>query len=86
MRFVTATQFRTKTRQLLKEVSCGDSVIVTFRRKPVVVLARFEPLGITSPVVRPFEQAWPEIEAALARSTPAYSSPEAALRVSRRRK
>jgi len=80
MRYVTSTQLRTRTRQLLKRISRGDTVIVTFRGKPAAVLAPFEPLGDTHAAVRPFEEAWPDIEAALAGRAALDSFPEATRR------
>lgn len=86
MKFVTAKELRTRTRQLLEEAGHGEAIAVTFRGKPIAVLTPFMPPETGRSVVRPFDQAWPEIEAALAKSAPAYSSPEEALRISRRRK
>lgn len=86
MKFVTAKELRTRTRQLLEEAGHGEAIAVTFRGKPIAVLAPFMSPETDGKVVRPFDLAWPDIEAALAKSMPAYSSPEEALRVSRRRK
>jgi prevent-host-death family protein len=86
MRFITAKELRTRTRQLLEEAGHGEAIAVTFRGRPLAVLVPFVSPEIDEKLVRPFNQAWPDIEAALATSTPAYSSPEEALRRSRRRK
>jgi prevent-host-death family protein len=86
MKFITAKELRTRTREFLEKAGRGETIAVTFRGKPVAVLAPFVPPDVDRGPVRPFKAAWPEIEAALAASTPAYSSPEDALRHSRRRK
>jgi len=85
MKFVTAKELRTRTRQLLEEARNGESIAVTFRGRPIAVLTPFEIAEAEGPQVRPFEQAWPDIEAALAKSKPRYSTPEEALKTSRRR-
>lgn len=83
MRFVTTKELKLRTRQLLEDARSGERLAVTFRGKPVALLVPFdEPAAFG---VRPYETAWPEIEAALASSKAAYPTPEGALKASRRR-
>lgn len=83
MRYVTAKELRLHTRQILEQARRGDQVAVTFRGKPIALLVPFDDGGGLS--ARPYDEAWTEIEAALAKSQPTYRSAEEALRVSRRR-
>ncbi len=73
-----------RTRELLEQAHAGERVAVTFRGKPVAILAPFEEPGDFP--ARPYEKAWPEIEEALAKSSPRYSTVEKAVAVSRRRR
>ena len=83
MRYVTLKELRLRTRQILQQAGGGEHVAVTFRGKPVALLVPFEEEAEQK--VRPYEEAWPEIEAALAKSPPAYPNVEEALKASRRR-
>ncbi len=83
MRYVTLKELRSRTRQILEEAGSGEQITVTFRGKPVAMLVSFEEEGELK--VRPYEEAWAEIEAALAKSLPAYASVEEAVKASRRR-
>lgn len=83
MKFVTLKELRLRTRQILQQAGSGEHIAVTFRGKPVARLVPFEEEGELK--VRPYEEAWPEIEAALAKSPPAYPTVEEALKASRRR-
>ncbi len=84
MRYVTAKELRVRTRELLEEARSGARVAVTFRGKPVAVLAPFEEIGEVR--VRPFEESWKEIEAALRAGRPRYPTVDRALSRSRRRR
>ncbi len=83
MRYVTARELRLRTRRLLQEAQAGEQIAVTFRGKPVALLVAF-PKGDEF-TVRSYEESWPEIEARLAQSPPAYKTPESALGATRRR-
>ncbi len=83
MRYVTVKELRLHPRQILMQASSGEQIAVTFRGKPVALLVPFEEGGELK--VRPYEDAWAEIEAVLEKSPPAYSSPDEALKASRRR-
>lgn len=84
MRFVTAKELKVRTRELLEEARAGARIAVTFRGKPVAILVPFEEIGEVR--VRPFEESWKEIEAALSASRPRYTTVEDALSRSRRRR
>jgi len=83
--FATAKDLRTRTRQLLEMVRAGERLVITFRGRPVAVMTPtgegFEALED----LRTFDAAWPDIVRALRKSRPAFPTPEAAIRASRRR-
>jgi len=83
MRYVTLKELRLRTRQILQQAGGGEHVAVTFRGKPVALLVPFEEESERK--VRPYEEAWQEIEAALSKNPPAYPNVEEALKASRRR-
>jgi prevent-host-death family protein len=83
MRYVTAKELRLHTRQILEQARDGEQVAVTFRGKPIALLVPFDEGAELS--ARTYEEAWGEIEAALARSRPAFRTAEEALRATRRR-
>ena len=83
MKYVTTKELRLRTQRLLHEVQAGEEIAVTFRGKPIALLVPFDEGGELP--VRPYRDAWPEIEATLRDSRPAYKTPERALKASRRR-
>lgn len=85
MKYVTSKELRLRTRQILEDASGGEQIAVTFRGKPIAMLIPFleEDNNLKH---RPYEEAWADIEAALAKSLPVMPSVEEALRVSRRRR
>ncbi len=83
MKYVTLKELRLHTRQILQQAGGGEQIAVTFRGKPVALLGPFEEGGELK--VRSYEEAWAEIDAALAKSPPRYANVEAALKASRRR-
>ena len=58
---------------------------MTFHGKPIAVLVPFELAEGEDVHIRPFDEAWSGIKAALAKSKPHYATPEKALKASRKR-
>ena len=79
VRFATVKELRQETPRLLAEVDAGGRFVITRRGKPVAVLGPFAPHDEPRPPVRPFAEAWEEIESALRASKPAYDTVEEAL-------
>ena len=79
VRFATVKELRQETPRLLAEVDAGGRFVITKRGKPVAVLGPFAPPDEPRPPVRPFAEAWKEIESALRASKPAYDTVEEAL-------
>lgn len=86
MKTATAKQLKNRTGEALRHVLRGRRVLITRRGKPVAVLA---PVAETStreaPGLRPFSEAWADIEAQLKATTPPFPTWKEALRWSRRR-
>ena len=75
MGVITAKQLKQKTGEIIKRVMSGEKMTITYRGKPVAVIAPTtaggdKPLaGLRTP-----DQAWQSIEDALEKSEPAFKS------------
>lgn len=88
MEFATVKEVRQDLKRLLESVDAGEQVIITRRGKPVAVLSPFDLEAdpkVEEPSLRPFEEAWAQIEEVLERSQPAFSNWKEALAASRAR-
>ena len=85
VRFATVKELRQDTPRLLAEIGTGERFVITKRGKPVAVLAPFAPRDEPRQPVRPFAEAWEEIESVLLDSEPAFATLEEALGHSRQR-
>ena len=71
---ITAKQLKQRTGEVIKKVKLGERLTVTYRGKPVAVIApptteerkNFEEL-------RPYDEAWKSIEEALQNTEPAFN-------------
>jgi prevent-host-death family protein len=81
---MTAKELKNRTGDAFRAVSRGDRVLLTRRGKTVAVLVPLDYPGRDEEVL-PYDQAWQEIEAALAASEPEYVTLEEAMSRSRRR-
>jgi prevent-host-death family protein len=86
MPFATAKDLRTRTKQLLQMVRGGERVVITLRGRPVAVMSPATRAPDALEDVRSFDEAWPDIVRTLRKTRPAFATPEAALRASRRRR
>ena len=70
---VTAKQLRQRTGEVIKRVKSGERLTVTFRGKPIAVIAQ-PPVEETetAAALRPFDEAWEDIERALGKTTPEF--------------
>jgi len=75
---------KNRTGDAFRAVSRGERVLLTRRGKTVAVLVPVD-FPVREDEVLPYDQAWQEIEAALAASEPEYASLEEAMSRSRRR-
>jgi prevent-host-death family protein len=81
---MTAKELKNRIGDAFRAVSRGDRVLLTRRGKAVAVLVPVDYPSRDQDVL-PYDQAWQEIEAALAASEPEYASLEEAMSRSRRR-
>jgi prevent-host-death family protein len=82
---VTAKQLKQKTGEIIRRVKSGERLTVTYRGKPVAVIL---PPGAggddRSGDLRPFEQAWQEIEASLEKAEPQFKDWREAMKWARK--
>ena len=78
MKPMTARDLKNSTGEVVRTLRRGESILLTFRGKPVGTIA---PLGTDdrkASLVRPYEEAWADIEGQLKRSKPRFRSWEKA--------
>jgi len=73
MGIITAKQLKLKTGEVLRKVRSGENMTVTYRGKPVAVVAParaedYKPFR----ELRPFDEAWNDIEEALQKTEPRF--------------
>ena len=82
---VTAKQLKQRTGEIIRRVKSGERLTVTYRGRPVAVIL---PPGAggddRSEDLRPFEQAWREIEASLQKTEPKFKNWREAMRWARK--
>ena len=81
---MTAKELKNRTGDAFRAVSRGERVLLTRRGKTVAVLVPVD-FQARDDEVPPYDQAWREIEVALAASQPEFASLEEAMSRSRRR-
>jgi prevent-host-death family protein len=81
---MTAKELKNRTGDAFRAVSRGERVLLTRRGKAVAVLVPVDYPSQDDDIL-PYDQAWQEIEAALAASPPEFASLEEAMSRSRRR-
>ncbi len=74
MSTITAKQLKQRTGEVIRRVKSGERVTVTFRGKPVAIIAQPTTEEIeTLKELRSFDTAWRDIEKTLERSTPEFT-------------
>ena len=73
MGIITAKQLKLRTGEVLSKVRSGEQLIVTYRGKPVAVIAPpktedHKPFR----EIRPFDEAWRDIEESLQKTEPQF--------------
>lgn len=87
MKTATAKQLKNRTGEALRHGARGRRVLITRRGKPVAVLAPVAESSTREALdLRPFSEAWADIEAGLKAAAPAFPTWKEALRWSRRRR
>ena len=83
---VTAKQLKQKTGEMIKRVRLGERLTITYRGKPVAVLA--PPVNEDTEVLgklRSFDEAWADIEKSLGKTKPEFKGWEEATEWARNR-
>ena len=74
MGIVTAKQLKQRTGEVIRRVKSGECLTVTFRGKPVAVIAKPTTKEIeTLKELRPFDEAWKDIEKTLEKAKPKFA-------------
>ena len=81
---MTAKELKNRTGDAFRAVGRGDRVVLTRRGKPVAVMVPLEG-GEAERELPPYEEAWAEIEEALAASAPEIASLAETMSRTRRR-
>ena len=79
---MTAKELKNRTGDAFRAIARGDEVVLTRRGNPV---ARMTPMVAAPPEVPSFDEAWAEIDAALADTTPEYETLAETMAATRRR-
>ena len=85
MEFITVKELREKTKAVLQKVRSGEQIIVTYRGKPIAIVSPFKTEDLDKKQLRPFEEAWADIEATLDKTSPQFLDWKEAIRRSRRK-
>jgi len=81
MRTITAKQLKQKTGEVIKRVKSGEWLTLTYRGKPVAIIApSTEKEKKILEGLRSFDEAWKDIEDALERTEPAFKGWQEATR------
>jgi len=85
MKSVTAKQLKNSTGDVLRRVGRGEKVVVTKRGRPCAVISPVAEEQLGAAEVRPYAEAWNDIEKALRSTKARHKTWEDAIRWSRRR-
>jgi len=85
MEFITVKELREKTKAVLQKARSGEQIIVTYRGKPIAIVSPFEMEDLNKKELRPFKEAWADIEATLDKTSPQFLDWKEAIKHSRRK-
>lgn len=86
MKTMTARDLKNHTGDVMRAVSKGEEVVVTLRGTPAaLILPYVESKKKESLKIRPFEDAWKDIEKSLKKTEPEYKTWQEAVGWSRKR-
>ncbi|MGC1401989.1 MAG: type II toxin-antitoxin system prevent-host-death family antitoxin [Thermodesulfobacteriota bacterium] len=70
---ITAKQLKQNTGEIIKRVKSGERLTLTYRGKPVGVIAPSKDENSnTMEEIRPFDEAWEDIEKTLGKTKPPF--------------
>lgn len=85
MQSISAKELKNRTGEILRRVGAGEKVLITKRGKPCAVLSPVSEEEIPVPGLRPYAEAWADIERALSSSASQHETWEEAMQWTRRR-
>jgi len=85
MRTMTAKNLKNKTGEAMRAVSRGERVVVTLRGKPFALISPATSESLKETSLRPYEEAWDDIELALKKTKPHFKTAKEAMAWTRRR-
>jgi len=86
MKTVTAKDLKNQTGKVLRLIASGQKVMITMRGKPFAVMAPITEEELTASDIRPYEEAWTEIEKTLKSTKPEFASVNEAMKWTRKRR
>jgi antitoxin (DNA-binding transcriptional repressor) of toxin-antitoxin stability system len=86
MKPLTARELKKSTGEVVRALRRGESILLTFRGKPLGTIEPIRAEAGDRPSIPPYEDAWAEIETQLCRSKPRFRSWREAENESRGRK
>lgn len=85
MKSISAKELKNRTGDVLRRVGKGEKVLVTKRGKPCALLSPVEKDRSLSAELRPYHEAWEDIQKTLRTTKPRHKTWEEAIKWSRRR-
>jgi prevent-host-death family protein len=85
MQSMSATELKIRTGEVLRRVGGGEKVLITKKGKPCAVLSPVSEEEIPAPGLRPYAEAWADIEKTLNSSPPRHETWQEAMQWIRRR-
>lgn len=85
MKAITARDLKNKTGEAMRAVSQGEKVMVTLRGKPFALISPVNAESLKEVSLRPFKEAWRDIEDTLKKTRPRFKSVKEAMAWTRRR-
>ena len=86
MKTVTAKQLKQRTGEVIRRVKSGERLTVTYRGKPIAVIAPPTTEDINAlEALRSFDEAWEDIEQTLGKTKPEFKGWKEATRWARNR-
>jgi prevent-host-death family protein len=85
MKSISAKELKNRTGDVLRRVGRGEKVLVTKRGKPCALLSPVEKDRSLTAQLRPYHDAWEDIEKALRSTKARHKTWEEAIQWSRRR-
>jgi prevent-host-death family protein len=82
---ITAKDLKNKTGEAMRAISKGERVMVTLRGKPFALISPVTAESLKEVSLRPFEEAWRDIEEALKKTRPRFKNVKEAMTWTRKR-